>query len=51
MQDLKYIISLCIQILEIDITVYGYVFTLKQLFIFCVLGTIILSALFKLFNI
>lgn len=50
MQELKIWIDMCIQILEIELNAFGYVFTLEQLFIYSTLGVIVLTALFKLFN-
>jgi len=50
MEQLKILIDFCIQIFEINIRVFGYVFTLKQLFVYSTLCTIILTGIFKLFD-
>lgn len=50
MDDFSFIISSCLNILRININVYGYTFTLQELMIYTFLSYFILYFLFRLFR-
>ena len=50
MKELKFVIDFCIRVLSIDLNIEGYHFSLANVFIYGLLGFIVLFILFRIFR-